>query len=68
MRDGDRLAAWMDETAAALGGLDILVANVSGFGVTGDDAAWRDVSPGDSGPVACAPPGHAITTWQPVRA
>lgn len=42
VRDRERLTAWADESAAALGGLDILVANVSGFGVAGDDAAWRD--------------------------
>ena len=42
VRDRDRLAAWVGESAAALGGIDILVANVSGFGVGADDAAWRD--------------------------
>ncbi len=42
VRDRVRLRAWIDEAAYILGGLDILVANVSGFGVTGDQAGWRD--------------------------
>ena len=42
VRDRGRLRAWIAEAAAALGGLDILVANVSGFGVSGDEEAWRD--------------------------
>lgn len=42
VRDHDRLRAWVAEAAGELGGLDILVANVSGFGVAGDEEAWRD--------------------------
>ncbi len=42
VRDRDRLRAWIGEAAGELGGLDILVANVSGFGVASDESAWRD--------------------------
>ena len=35
------LRRWIAETAGALGGLDILVANVSALGNKADEAAWR---------------------------
>ena len=38
--DGDALAAWVKESAQALGGVDIAVANVSGGNAQGE-AGWR---------------------------
>jgi 3-oxoacyl-[acyl-carrier protein] reductase len=42
VRDGQAMADWAAAAADTLGGLDILVANASGFGVTLDDAGWRE--------------------------
>ena len=39
--DGAALAAYIDAAAAALGGIDILVCNASGFGTTDDEAGWQ---------------------------
>ncbi len=39
--DGAALGAWIGAAASELGGLDILIANVSGFGLTLDEAGWR---------------------------
>jgi 3-oxoacyl-[acyl-carrier protein] reductase len=39
--DGQALAAYIDAAAAALGGIDILVCNASGFGTTDDEAGWQ---------------------------
>jgi 3-oxoacyl-[acyl-carrier protein] reductase len=39
--DGPGLAAWVDDAAAALGGLDIVVANVSALAIATDEAAWQ---------------------------
>ena len=39
--DGQALQDWIAEAADGLGGLDIVVANVSGFGVSLDEAGWR---------------------------
>ena len=38
--NGEQLKAWIDESAAALGGIDILVSNVSGGNKPGE-AGWR---------------------------
>jgi NAD(P)-dependent dehydrogenase (short-subunit alcohol dehydrogenase family) len=38
--DGDAFKAWIDASAAALGGIDAIVSNVSGGGAQGEDA-WR---------------------------
>jgi 3-oxoacyl-[acyl-carrier protein] reductase len=38
--DGDALKSWVAASADALGGIDIVVSNVSGGGAQGDDA-WR---------------------------
>ncbi|MDB5731616.1 MAG: fabG 15 [Variovorax sp.] len=38
--DGAALAKWVGETGAALGGIDIVVANVSALAISSDDAAW----------------------------
>lgn len=35
------LQSWVTSAANELGGLDIVVCNVSGFGITPDDAGWR---------------------------
>ncbi len=39
--DGPALAAWVQEAAAALGGLDIAVANVSALAIAADEAGWQ---------------------------
>lgn len=39
--DKDALAAWVSEAAAALGGIDVVVANVSALAVADDEAAWQ---------------------------
>ncbi|MGB1883455.1 MAG: SDR family NAD(P)-dependent oxidoreductase [Gammaproteobacteria bacterium] len=39
--DGDALAAFLDSAHDALGRVDVLVNNPSGFGVTDDDAGWQ---------------------------
>jgi 3-oxoacyl-[acyl-carrier protein] reductase len=39
--DSAALRRWVAEAAAALGGLDIFVANVSALAVTADEASWR---------------------------
>ncbi len=41
VRDGAVLGDWLTSAAETLGGVDILVANASGFGLTLDDAGWR---------------------------
>ncbi|MEM7020842.1 MAG: SDR family oxidoreductase [Pseudomonadota bacterium] len=38
--DGDALKGWIDDSAGALGGIDIVVSNVSGGGAQGEDS-WR---------------------------
>jgi len=39
--DGPAVVAWVREAAAALGGIDIVVPNVSALAVAGDEAAWQ---------------------------
>lgn len=39
--DGAGLKAWVDETAAAWGGIDIVVANVSALAIGSDEDSWR---------------------------
>jgi 3-oxoacyl-[acyl-carrier protein] reductase len=39
--DGAALKAWVDESAAELGGLDIVVANVSALAIGGDEESWN---------------------------
>ena len=39
--DGPGLAAWVKDAAAALGGIDIVVANVSALAIAADEAAWQ---------------------------
>jgi 3-oxoacyl-[acyl-carrier protein] reductase len=39
--DGEALKAYIEEAHMALGGLDVLVNNPSGFGRTDDDEGWR---------------------------
>ena len=39
--DGPALAAWVNDAAAALGGIDIVVANVSALAIAADEAAWQ---------------------------
>ncbi|BBK34878.1 3-oxoacyl-[acyl-carrier protein] reductase [Stella humosa] len=40
LADGPAVGRWVAEAAAALGGLDILVNNASGFGSTDDEEGW----------------------------
>jgi 3-oxoacyl-[acyl-carrier protein] reductase len=39
--DGPAITAWVTEAAAALGGIDIVVPNVSALAVAADEAAWQ---------------------------
>ncbi|MCX7298872.1 MAG: SDR family oxidoreductase [Rhodobacterales bacterium] len=39
--DADALKAWVEASAAALGGIDIVVGNVSALAVADDEAAWK---------------------------
>lgn len=39
--DGPALAAWVADAAAELGGLDIVVANVSALAIGQDEASWK---------------------------
>ncbi len=39
--DKNALASWVKDSAAALGGIDIVVANVSALAVADDEAAWQ---------------------------
>lgn len=39
--DGPKLKAWIGEAGKALGGIDILVANVSALAINKDEAAWQ---------------------------
>ncbi len=40
LADADAIARWIDAAAGALGGIDVLVNNASGYGFSEDDAAW----------------------------
>ena len=40
LADADAVAQYVPAAAAALGGLDVLVNNASGFGMTDDEAGW----------------------------
>jgi 3-oxoacyl-[acyl-carrier protein] reductase len=40
LADGAAVAAYVEAAAAALGGIDVLVNNASGFGMGDDEAAW----------------------------
>ena len=40
LADADAVARYVPAAAAALGGLDVLVNNASGFGQTDDEAGW----------------------------
>lgn len=40
LADADAIARWIDDAAAALGGIDVLVNNASGYGFSEDDEAW----------------------------
>ena len=39
--DGPALKAWVAEAGAALGGIDIVVANVSALAISNDEAGWQ---------------------------
>jgi 3-oxoacyl-[acyl-carrier protein] reductase len=41
LADGDQVAAWVAEAAAALGGVDVLVNNASGFGMGDSEEGWK---------------------------
>lgn len=42
--DPDAIARYVPEAAAALGGIDVLINNASGFGVGDDEAGWAAVT------------------------
>jgi 3-oxoacyl-[acyl-carrier protein] reductase len=39
--DGPALAAWVNDTAEAMGGIDIVVANVSALAIPNEEASWQ---------------------------
>src|SRR5262249_26852416 len=39
--DGAALAAYIENAAAALGGIDVVVCNASGFGTSNDEGGWQ---------------------------
>ncbi len=39
--DGPALSTWVNDAAAALGGIDIVVANVSALAIANDEAGWQ---------------------------
>jgi 3-oxoacyl-[acyl-carrier protein] reductase len=39
--DAKALQSWVDAAAAAFGGIDIVIANVSALAITGDEEGWR---------------------------
>ncbi|MGG6497784.1 UNVERIFIED_CONTAM: SDR family NAD(P)-dependent oxidoreductase, partial [Bacteroidetes bacterium 56_B9] len=41
LADPAQIEAWIEAAAAALGGIDIVVNNASGFGNGNDDASWQ---------------------------
>jgi 3-oxoacyl-[acyl-carrier protein] reductase len=41
LADGEAIARYIPEAAAALGGIDVLVNNASGFGAGDDEAGWE---------------------------
>ena len=41
LSDNDAIAAYIPAAAAAMGGIDILINNASGFGRGGDEASWE---------------------------
>jgi NAD(P)-dependent dehydrogenase (short-subunit alcohol dehydrogenase family) len=41
LADGAAVARYIEAAAAALGGIDILVNNASGFGASDDEAGWQ---------------------------
>ncbi len=41
LADGAAITAYVAAAAAALGGIDVLVNNASGFGMTDDEAGWN---------------------------
>jgi 3-oxoacyl-[acyl-carrier protein] reductase len=40
LADGEALGRWVEDAAAGLGGIDVLVNNASGFGASDDEAGW----------------------------
>ena len=39
--DGKALKSWVEAVAAAFGGVDIVIANVSALAISGDEDGWR---------------------------
>ena len=61
LSDGAALTNWVNDAAAALGGIDVLVNNASGFGVSDDEAGWAASINVDL--LAAVRASHAALPW-----
>jgi 3-oxoacyl-[acyl-carrier protein] reductase len=61
LADGDSIARYVAAAAAALGGIDILVNNASGFGRADDEAGWQTAFNVDM--MALVRASHAAQPW-----
>ena len=61
LADGASVTRWVNDAAAALGGIDVLVNNASGFGVSDDEAGWAASINVDL--LAAVRASHAALPW-----
>jgi 3-oxoacyl-[acyl-carrier protein] reductase len=61
LADGAAVAGWVQSAAESLGGIDVLVNNASGFGVSDDEAGWAASINVDL--LAAVRASHAALPW-----
>ena len=61
LSDGAAVARWVNDAASALGGVDVLVNNASGFGTSDDEAGWAASINVDL--LAAVRASHAALPW-----
>ncbi|MGR8921159.1 MAG: SDR family NAD(P)-dependent oxidoreductase [Gammaproteobacteria bacterium] len=59
--DADKLKGFLDDARGALGGVDILINNPSGFGMTDDEEGWK--ASVDTDLMATVRATHQVTPW-----